>query len=191
MASDGDALVCIVGCPRSGTTWVQRLLAGHPRIRTGQESDVFDIYIGPQLRAWRRELDPTASGRGGVGLACYFDEVAFKGVLKRYASELLQPMVGGLTPGEIFVEKTPSHALYIPEILELFPKTRFVHVLRDARDTVASLLGAGRSWGKGWAPRRARGAALMWVSHVNAVRAARLAPDQLVEVRYEDLPAHG
>src|SRR5918911_4157263 len=97
----GDNLVCIVGCPRSGTTWVQRLLATHPSVRTGQESDVFDIYVGPQLRAWRRELDPTSSGRGGVGLACYFDDARFKAVLKRYSCELLGPMLGGLGPGEI------------------------------------------------------------------------------------------
>ena len=187
----GDGLVCIVGCPRSGTTWLQRLLAGHPNVRTGQESDVFDIYVGPQLRAWRRELEPSSSGRGGVGLACYFDDPTFSAILSRYARELLEPMVGGLRAGEIFVEKTPSHALFIPEIVELFPNTRFVHVLRDARDTVASLLGAARSWGKNWAPRRARGAAVMWVTHVRAVRDARLPPSQLLEVRYEDLHSSG
>src|SRR5919199_434982 len=131
----GHQLVCIVGCPRSGTTWLQRLLAGHPRVRTGQESDVFDIYVGPQLRAWRRELDPTSSGRGGVGLGAYFDDAAFTSLLRRYALDL-----------------------------------------------VASLLGAARSWGKGWAPRRARGAALMWVSHVSAVRESKVPPGQLVEV---------
>src|SRR5919197_3322932 len=123
----GANLVCVVGCPRSGTTWLQRLLAGHPRVRTGQESDVFDIYVGPQLRAWRRELDPVSSGRGGVGLACYFDDAAFTSLLRRYAGDLLQPMLGGLASDQVFLEKTPSHALYIPEILELFPKTRFVH----------------------------------------------------------------
>jgi hypothetical protein len=31
----------------------------------------------------------------------------------------------------------------------------------------------------------------MWVSHVNAVRAARLSADQLHQVRYEDLHADG
>ncbi|MBI3001835.1 MAG: sulfotransferase, partial [Deltaproteobacteria bacterium] len=39
----------IVGCPRSGTTWLQRLLASHPKIITGQESHVFDNYVGPQM----------------------------------------------------------------------------------------------------------------------------------------------
>lgn len=189
---DGANLVFVVGCPRSGTTWVQRLLASHPRVHTGQESDVFDIYIGPQLQAWRRELEVTSSGRGGVGLGCYFRDAEFMPVLKRYTLDLLQPMVGQLEPGEIFVEKTPSHVLYVAEIAALLPAARFVHVLRDARDTVASLLSASRSWGRTWAPRSARQATGMWVQHVRAARAAQsqLGPRQFFEVRYESLHAN-
>ena len=186
---DGANLVFVVGCPRSGTTWVQRLLASHPSVRTGQESDVFDIYVGPQLQAWRRELEITSSGRGGVGLGCYFREAEFLPILKRYALDLLRPMVGHLQAGDLFVEKTPSHALFIPEILTLLPRARFVHVLRDARDTVASLLSASRSWGRTWAPRTARQATGMWVQHVEAARRARahLGPHQFFELRYEAL----
>jgi len=192
-ASEGEQLVFIVGCPRSGTTWLQRLLAAHPNVRTGQESDLFDLYVGPLLRTWRRELDAEASGRGGVGLACYHTEAEFMASLKRYANELLRPMVDGLPHGSVFVEKTPSHALYIPEIVELFPRSRFIHVLRDARDTVASILAASRGWGRGWAPRRANGAARMWVEHVRAARcaAARLPAQQFFEVRYESLHQNG
>jgi hypothetical protein len=189
----GEDLIFVVGCPRSGTTWVQRLLAGHPKIRTGQESDVFDLYVGPQLRAWRRETDPASSGRGGVGLACYFQEPEFLSMLKRYTLELLGPMVGTLAPGEIFVEKTPSHVLYWAEIVELVPRARFVHVLRDARDAVASLLIASKSWGRHWAPRSARGAAGIWLNHVRAARQAAeaLGPNQFHEIRYEQLHADG
>lgn len=188
---DGANLVFVVGCPRSGTTWVQRLLASHPNVRTGQESDVFDIYIGPQLQAWRRELDVTSSGRGGVGLGCYFRDDEFMPILKRYALELLQPMIGNLGPADVFVEKTPSHVLYVPEIAALLPAARFVNVLRDARDTVASLLSASRSWGRTWAPGSARQAAGMWVQHVEAARqaASRLGPDRFYEIRYESLHA--
>ena len=32
----------IVGAPRSGTTWVQRLLTAHPRIVGGTESHLFN-----------------------------------------------------------------------------------------------------------------------------------------------------
>jgi aminoglycoside phosphotransferase (APT) family kinase protein len=45
-------MVFLVGCPRSGTTWHQKLLASHPRIRSGEESHFFSLYVGPQLRAW-------------------------------------------------------------------------------------------------------------------------------------------
>jgi hypothetical protein len=66
-------------------------------------------------------------------------------------------------------------------------------VLRDARDTVASLLDASRGWGRGWAPRRARQAAATWVSHINAAADARerLPPRQWFDVRYEALHADG
>lgn len=189
---DGSNLIFIVGCPRSGTTWVQRLLASHPCVKTGQESDVFDLYVGPQLRTWTRELDVLSSGRGGVGLGCYFREPDFMRILKDYTLRLLSPMVGSLRPGEIFVEKTPSHALYIPEILKLLPGARFVHVLRDARDTVASLVGASRSWGRAWAPGNASHATAMWIEHVQAARtaASSLGPTHFYEVRYEQLHAH-
>ncbi len=183
----GHDLLFVVGCPRSGTTWIQRLLAAHPDVRTGQESDVFDLYVGLQLRTWRNELRG-GDGRGGVGLACYLDEEAFLATLRRYMLELLEPMVGPLEPGQIFLEKTPSHAVYLPEIAELLPDARVVNVLRDARDVAASLLAASRSWGAGWAPRRARDAARMWVEHVEAVERARsILGDRLLEVRYEDV----
>ncbi len=189
----GENLVCVVGCPRSGTTWVQRLLAAHPCVRTGQESDVFDLYVGPQLRTWQQELAVDSSGRGGVGLGCYFTDADFRSVLREYLQRLLEPMVGGLAPGEIFVEKTPSHVLYVPEIHALLPRARFIHVLRDARDTVASLVSASRGWGRTWAPRRAADAARTWVSHVQAARRARqlLPAGQYVEVRYEALHTNG
>jgi hypothetical protein len=190
---DGADLVFVVGCPRSGTTWIQRLLATHPCVRTGQESDLFDLYIGPQLRTWRQELEVDSSGRGGVGLGCYLTDTQFRAVLKAYLLELLRPMIGDLRPGELFVEKTPSHVLFVPEMRALLPAARFIHVLRDARDTVASLLGASRTWGRAWAPRRAANAASTWVSHVRAGQSARhsLPADRFFEVRYERLHGEG
>jgi len=190
---EGANLLFVVGCPRSGTTWIQRLLATHPGVHTGQESDLFALYIGPQLRTWRHELEIDSSGRGGVGLACYFTDAEFRELLRDYVLRLLAPMVGNLQPGELFLEKTPSHVLYVAEIHALLPRARFIHVLRDARDTVASLLSASRSWGRAWAPRRAGSAAATWVSHVEAGRQAQrlLQAPQFFEVRYEALHTDG
>ena len=190
----GDNLVFIVGAPRSGTTWLQRLLSCHPQIRTGQESKLFRWYIAPQLRMWRMENSreekaETATGRGGTGLSCYLREDEFLVILKEYLAALLRPMVGSLQSGELFVEKSPSHALCIPEIKYLLPNSRFIHVLRDPREVVASLLAASRTWGSAWAPHEATNAAVLWKEHVMAVRMAakQLTKKDLLEIRYEQL----
>lgn len=183
----GQDMVFVVGCPRSGTTWVQRLLAACPGVRTGQESDLFDEYVGPALRHWRRDL---ASPGRPVGMGCHHTEERFLAVLRGFMLGLLAPMRAGLGPGELFVEKTPSHALYLPEIAELLPCCRVIHVLRDCRDTVASLLAAARGWGAGWAPPTARAAAVMWTGHVRAAAQGRdLFGARFCEVRYEALLA--
>lgn len=185
----GRNIVFIVGSPRSGTTWLQRLLATHPNLHTGQESGLFDAYIGPQLRAWRRDMDPAISGRSAIGLGCYLTEADFLRLLREYMLKLLEPLVGRLRPSHLFLEKTPSHALYIPEIVELLPESRIIHVLRDGRDVTASLLASAKSWGVHWAPRKARGAARMWAAHVEAARraATSLPKEQFFEIRYEHL----
>jgi Sulfotransferase family len=193
---NGHNLVFIVGCSRSGTTWLQRLLASHPKVRTGQESFLFQRYVAPQLRNWRRELerenDPkTATGRGGTGLSCYFQEEEFLAILKNYMFQLMSPMIQGLQPGELFLEKTPLHALFLSEIRELLPESRFIHIVRDPRDVVASLLAASRSWGVGWAPRRSTTAAKMWLNVVRAATEAAkdISPREFLEIRYEKLLA--
>ncbi|HEY3306155.1 MAG TPA: sulfotransferase [Candidatus Binatia bacterium] len=192
----GGNLVFIVGCSRSGTTWLQRLLAGHPKVRTGQEPCVFRSYVAPQLRAWRweltRERDPkTATGRGGVGLSCYFQEHEFLAVLKNYMYQLLRPMIGNLQPGELFVDKTPVNAMCLAEISELLPDSRFIYLLRDPRDVVASLLAAYRTWGAGWAPRTAREAVKIWIKFVRAadIAAKDIPSHRFLEIRYEKLLA--
>jgi hypothetical protein len=187
---DGHNMVFVVGCPRSGTTWLQRLLASHPAIRTGQESHVFEVNIGPQLQAWRILADQ--QNRGGVGLACYFTEDKFLRIVKRYLLELLEPMAGHLAPGELFLEKSPAHALFLREIFELLPEARVIHVLRDPRDVVSSLLSGARrqqDWLSWWAPKHASEAANLWARHIRAVSdvVSEMPMKRFHEVRYEDL----
>lgn len=185
----GHNIVFIVGCQRSGTSWVQELLASHPRVRSGQESFLFVRYLGPQIRAWRGELADSASGRGGDGLQCYFTDKEFRSILQAYMLTLMRPLTGSLKLGEIFVEKTPDHALFIDEIHEVLPEARFVHVLRDTRDVASSMIAASKSWAKDWAPRTGRRAAKWWMKRVLAVKnsSKKLSSDQFFELRYENL----
>ncbi|NJB69208.1 hypothetical protein GGQ74_002905 [Desulfobaculum xiamenense] len=185
----GEDFVFVVGSPRSGTTWLQRLLSCHPLVATGQESGVFDSYIGPQLRAWRRDMAPDSTRP--VGLGCHMTEAEFMAALTAHMDALLASMRVRIPEGGLFVEKTPSHALYMREIAELMPGARFVHMLRDAREVITSMVVASRTWGEDWAPRCARDAALLWARHVNAALAAgrELGPERVTLVRHEDLRA--
>lgn len=187
----GENLVFIVGSPRSGTTWLQRLLATHPQVQTGQESRVF-FYIASQFKMWRQDLaSAEVIGRGGTGLACYLNEAEFLAIQRKYLAALLAPMLQGLQPGQIFLEKTPGHAFFIPEIAQLLPAAKIIHLVRDPRDVVASLLAAAKGWGKSWAPRDVKMALQEWRWHVEAVHKAapQLAPGQFLEICYEDLVA--
>ncbi len=149
---------------------------------------MFDHYVMPAERAWRRS---TAGGPRKSGLAAYMTDDEFCTALKSFLTSLLRPLVAALEPGELFLEKTPSNALYLREITQLLPDCRIIHVLRDPRDVVASLLAASNSWGRSWAPRNARRAVRTWIQHVGRAReASRSLPAwQYLEIRYEDLYA--
>jgi hypothetical protein len=185
----GENIVFIVGSPRSGTTWLQRLLATHPQIKTGQESRIFE-YVGAHGRLWRQDAASAKTGsRSGTGLACHLNEAAFLAAEKKFIETALGQMLKELQPGEIFLEKTPAHAKCLPDIQQFLPAAKIIHLLRDPRDVVASLLAASRGWGRAWAPTKARNAARIWREHVSRAQAdgVALAAGQFLEVSYETL----
>jgi hypothetical protein len=188
--ADGSNLVFITGCPRSGTTWLHRLIASHPLVTTGQESNLFDFYIGPQLRTWREEYT-YYDGRGPNGLHTYVTEPEFLQILRDYALALLGKVP--LKNHGLFLEKTPSHVCFLREIHELFPQAKVILIQRHPVDVVASLLSAGRSWGNLWAPKNVFDAAKMWKRYVKCgiTNKNYLPPLQLFETSFERIKSHG
>jgi len=178
----GSNIVCLVGAPRSGTTWLQYLLAAHPDIKSGRESYVF-------MKLCELKEDWLALKKNGIGMACYQTDAEFFEILDDFKNRQLDALTKGVGTGQIFLEKTPSHALAIPQIAALLPEARFIHILRDGRDVVASMLAAKKGWGEEWAPKNARRAAKIWERHIHAVESAKsgLKPGQFYELRYEAL----
>lgn len=183
----GQNLVFIVGCPRSGTTYLQKLIASQPKIHTGWESYVFSWYLGPLLRNWReKEHASAAAGEmRRIGLHSYMQEEEFC----RLAKEFIKSMIGNLPEGHVFLEKTPGHSLWIPEIVELLPDARFINIIRDARDVVASIMAASQTWGKDSLTHYAYSSARLWSKYVQAVEKGRklVAKENFLDIRYEDL----
>ena len=174
-------LLFVVGCARSGTTWLQLLLSAHPEVATIKESHLFDHFIGPALKSWDELAeDPRELGPGPV-----LSRDRFVALQRRFALEVFE---GIRVPGtRVVVDKTPDHALWIDALLTVFPRARILHVVRDPRDVTASLLAAGADWGSHWAPDGAFEAAWRWRQHVEAAREADTRSDAFRELRYEDL----
>lgn len=182
----------IVGAQRSGTTWVQRMLCAHPHIVGGQESHLFSGYLAPLWQRWEAERDLRAGGSRTVGLACYLTEDELAEECRRLARRVFERLEQAKPAATLLVEKTPDHGLHLPLIKRLFPDAVILHVVRDGRDAVASLLHANRRpWGKTWAPATAEWAARRWVRWVRSIRRDLSAFPRQRTVRYEDLVANG
>ena len=177
---EGD-LLFIVGSPRSGTTWLQLLLAHHPAVATVGETHLFDHFIGPALRNWNA-LDE-APREMGPGLVMARQEFV------DHQRALAIRIYGGTARHgtRLVVDKTPDQALWWEEILTLFPGARILHMVRDPRDVAASMMAASRGWGASWAPGTAFEAAWMWCEHVRAASQAVGCALDGRTVRYEDV----
>lgn len=156
--------IFVVGVPRSGTTLVQSLLAAHSQLTSFTESHFFSRYFKalpvwpwailrsdprPRLREFVRENPDPEDGSvtpvselelpAGWLLPLKTREVAWR-LLS--AIDTLAMSRGTLN----WIEKTPRHLRYLPFLERLDRRNRFVHVIREGLEVVASLHTASQSW---------------------------------------------
>jgi hypothetical protein len=186
LGSPDDRLVFVLGSPRSGTTFLAGAIGSVPGFVDLGEVAAVKAAV-PELAAL-----PT-------------DEAA-----KRLRHVLAVTRTIGLVRGLRGVEQTPETAFLAASVVRAFPQGRLVHMLRDGRDVVCSLLergwlrddrgdsdDAGLAYGahaRFWveperraefeAASEARRAAWVWRAHVSAIRASGTTP---YEVRYEPM----
>jgi hypothetical protein len=114
-----ERLVFVFGSPRSGTTFLAGAVGGMPGFVDLSEVNPYKAVI-PALSG---VSDPEAAAR-------------IRAVLERVRRLALVPGLRG-------VEQTPETAFVLPAALRAYPQARGVHVLRDGRDVVCSLLERG------------------------------------------------
>jgi len=187
IAGDRRKLLFVVGCQRSGTTWVQLLLAQHPAIATHNETFLF-VYLDEMRSRWTNE--PMHFRHRHVGLTRLLSGKEFDDLCRDFASGVLDKIRRSRPEAAVVLEKTPDHILHGETILALFPDAHVLHVVRDPRSVVASLLAASRlDWGQNWAPKGIRAAAETWREAIEASRTLAAKAIHYHEVRYEALMA--
>jgi len=151
--------IFLVGAPRSGTTILQALLASHPRITSFPETKFFH-YL------WNNRLKSKLCDR----LHEFFHEEIFRPDLyskseiynRGSTSDRIKWFVGILDQlateenNSIWLEKTPEHVYFVQDILNYLPDAKFIHVIRNPLDVVASMRKATSDpvnnaiWGGEW-----------------------------------------
>jgi hypothetical protein len=153
----------VVGCPRSGTTIVQAMLARHPEVFTLPETGFFPRLLGGLH--YRLGDDGARAARNSLarrlGLTRRYGRHEFLALQRSLLGErhpskraplLLETCVerfGEMLDGlaeqagrSVWIEKTPHHLLYLSEIEQYMPDARFIHVIRPGMDVLASITDA-------------------------------------------------
>lgn len=179
----------VIGSPRSGTSWLQLMLGAHPMVCTTAELRIFNAYFAKWIRAWEEEASIIDQGRWVQGLPLIMKEEEFYAYLARFLEDVYTRVLATRPQATHVLDKHPGYTAYTELINRFLPGAKFIHVIRDGRDVVASMLAAKKQLGFG--SGTVMEAAAEWVKHVQLARLASRYEGRYIEVRYEDLIAAG
>lgn len=178
----GDAPpVFVIGAPRSGTTYLGKVL--------GRHSDIFLTNETRMMILFSRLLTQLCTDEWALlGHATAFVDhldASLPGLIRSFYESL------GAKKGQRWGDKYPhyadmrSHPHALVSIDRMFPEAQFVHIIRDPREVVQSITR------KGWLPEPQ--AWDVWARHVIHARefGRVIGPERFFEVRYEDLISDG
>lgn len=179
----------VVGSPRSGTTWLQLLLAQHEQIATGKETQLFAQYVSRLRERWAEEQREARAGTTN-GLTRVLDEAEFDKAIRCFCDSVFASVSRENAAATFILEKSPEHSLHAESILRVYPNAWFLHIIRDPRAVASSFRHAAASW---WAaaPAGPVETTLRWRKNVIAGRAIATVTQRYKEVRYEDLLEDG
>ncbi len=188
----------ILGRPRSGTTLLRTLFEAHPNIITAPECS-FIINMEPKygkIRFWTKEL-----------LTSFYDDLQMNPKIRNWdldresTLECLMQFVGKnsfqtickviyLNYNSVFeseevrwiADKNPVYATYAKRLMKIFPEAVFLHITRDPRDNMLSIMTFEFE-----APIPAL-LAFRWLnSSTKLFRLRKKFPERFFLIRYEDL----
>lgn len=188
------ARLFLVGCPRSGTTLLQSLLSAHPQVFSVPESHLYSQLsshnrVLRRLGIARRDAPETFSK---VLVSLGLPPAKPRGVSVNFYLRQLAEALDKATLAEdktIWLEKTPRHLYYLSDISRTLPGAKFIHVLRNGSDVIASLYEVTRQYPELWGGERSIDACInRWIRDV-ALSYRYQGKHNHVTVRYEELIA--
>jgi hypothetical protein len=152
------------------THFVPAMVRASPR---NAEEFLEVLTASPRWRDWH--LDRRALKRELEHLAPFTLGDALRTFYLAYSRRFGKPRWG---------DKTPAYAGHIRLIEKVLPEASFIHLLRDPRDVVLSVVSANAPW---WGSRNVPEAAQRWAERVRVCREQGANANRYLEIRYEDL----
>lgn len=190
--------IMIVGVPRSGTSLLTATLNNHPNLYISPESHYFFYVWGN-----RKIFGDLNKSQNFEKLLPYFESLKYIGsgwanteidtsTLRDKFFELEEKSYENLflvfmellareKNKKIFGEKTPLHLYFLPTILRFYNNVKIIHVVRDARAVVSSLLGT--NWGKDLIIY-----SLFWKNCIGLIQKFKnAAQGNILEIKFEEM----
>lgn len=203
--------IFIIGNPRSGTSLLRLMLTCHPNIVIPPESG-FAIWWKSKYSRFRpRDWNSKALLSNSLDDILSSKKIEFLNLNKPDLVRFCEsPSVSSYAELVDRIYKYYAHSigkrnarwgdknnfylLHIPDIQELFPEARYIHIIRDPRDVVSSYLSLRNVTGK-YAPSLPAAvpqAIEQWCQNIRTIQnaLARISQKQVIEIRFEDLVNH-
>lgn len=204
LGSDNSHCFFILAAPRSGTTLLRLVLSGHPQLYVAPETWFFPFLVRQarsygdfskpeQVRKYAEDVTAaTAESEKPVGevfkisseeLAQVVTDAGARNYAQAYAAFMAH--LARREGKAVWGEKTPYYTAYVKLLTACYPKARFIALIRDPRDTVASMLTT--PWGRRMFPTVAE-SSLRWQFAMDGIEQAshRVEEKRWLALRYED-----
>jgi hypothetical protein len=133
-----ETIFFIVGHPKSGTTWLSKILNSHPEVCCNYEGHFFfrddgfltlsnSLRSSVELRNWAERTYNQWSSDIDKEISVFV-----KLIVQYYMQAVAEK-----TGKRIIGDKSPTYQL--KEMAELFPDAKVIHILRDGRDVAVSM----------------------------------------------------
>jgi hypothetical protein len=182
-----DPCVFILGCDRSGTTLVQKMLTSHSQLHityeTGYAAMVRHLHRPKNFEPCLKEVAgfPQFTGVDIDGLR---EDIQSQGAVDfADLTALVYRRIAALNGKSRWGDKTPAYTRYVLNLAMMFPAAQFIHVVRDPRAVAVSWLPTN------WGPNTYWHSGRWWADAVGlaTVDLEVLEPWRACTIRFEDV----
>jgi hypothetical protein len=181
----------IVGCVRSGTTFLRNVLRRHPNLASPEETHFYRwaepfgtpaitrILSSNKTLIEHRERDGITEDRFKLML---YNSISRANLYQRYMHLYIK---NNKPTANRWFDKTPQNVYGAAMIASEFPQAKFIHIVRNPLDVVSSL-----KIGKVIHIPQIVGACNYWTESIEIMKVIKRAcPKRVYEIKYENLTA--